>query len=52
MPTPMIDPISVWEPRPAARNTGAEVPDDRGDEQREHHGETGAGADLQDELDR
>ncbi len=31
---------------------GAEVPDHRGDEQREHHGETGAGADLENEFDR
>ena len=30
----------------------AQVPDDGGDEQREDHGESGAAADLQDQLDR
>ena len=35
-----------------AEPPGAEVPDDRGDQQREHHGVAGAGPDLQDELDR
>ena len=35
-----------------AQPPGAEVPDDGGDQQREHHREAGAGADLQDQLDR
>ena len=35
-----------------AERPGAEVPDDRRDQQREHHRVAGAGADLQDELDR
>ena len=35
-----------------AEPPGAEVPDDRRDQQREHHGEAGARADLQDQLDR
>ena len=52
-PTPMIEPISVCEleaGRP--RVPGAEVPDDRGDQQREDHREAGAGADLEDQFDR
>jgi hypothetical protein len=35
-----------------AEPPGAEVPDDRRDQQREHHGKTGAAADLKDKLDR
>ena len=35
-----------------AKRPGAEIPDDRGDQQGEDHGEAGAGADIQDELDR
>ena len=35
-----------------AEPPGAEVPDDRRDQQREHHRVAGAGADLQDEFDR
>jgi hypothetical protein len=31
---------------------GAEVPEDRGNQQREDHGKAGAGADLQDQLHR
>ena len=52
-PTPMIEPINVCDDEagmPSAPR--AEVPDDGGDEQREDHGEAGAGADLQDQLDR
>ena len=53
MPTPMIEPISVCEleagkPEPP----GAEIPDDRGDQQREDHREARAAADLQNQLDR
>ena len=49
----MIEPISVCDddagkPEPP----GAEIPDDRRDQQREDHGEAGAAADLQDQLDR
>ena len=49
----MIEPISVCELEDGqAEIPGAEIPDDRRDEQRENHGEAGAAADLQNELDR
>ncbi len=38
--------------RRQAKPPGAEIPDDCGDEQREHHRIAGAGADLENELDR
>ncbi|MEY9680403.1 hypothetical protein ABIF13_001177 [Bradyrhizobium elkanii] len=35
-----------------AEPPGAEIPDDGGDQEREHHGKAGTAADLQDQLDR
>lgn len=52
-PTPMIEPTSVWELDDGeAEIPGPEVPDDGGDQQREDHGETRTGADLQDQFYR
>ena len=53
MPTPMMEPIRVCDEeagKPSA--PGAQVPDDRGEEECEHHRETGVGTDLEDQLDR
>ncbi|MGY4361614.1 hypothetical protein ACVW0J_008107 [Bradyrhizobium sp. i1.7.7] len=53
MPTPMIEPISVCEEEAGRpKYQVPQVPDDRGDQECEHHGEAGAGADLEDQLDR
>jgi hypothetical protein len=49
-PTPMIEPIRVCELE--AGPPGAEIPDDRSDQEREHHGEARTAADLQDQFDR
>ncbi|MHC2524190.1 hypothetical protein ACVIEM_001275 [Rhizobium leguminosarum] len=38
--------------RRQAEIPGAQVPDDRGNQQRENHGKAGAGADLQDQFHR
>ena len=51
-PTPMIEPISAWDElfgSPIA--PGAQVPDDRRDQQGEDHGIAGTASDLQDQLD-
>ena len=44
----MVCELEAGKPEPP----GAQVPDDGGDQQREDHGEAGAGADLQNQLDR
>jgi hypothetical protein len=50
-PTPMIEPIKSVRARETER-PGAEIPQDRRDQEREDHGEVGIAADLQDQLDR
>src|ERR1700730_12735620 len=49
-PTPITEPISVWELDEGIPS--AEVPDDRGDQQREHHREALRCADAQNQLHR
>ena len=53
MPTPMIEPISVWELELGQPEVPrAQIPDDRRYQQRENHGEARAAAHLQNQLHR
>ena len=49
----MIEPMSVCElDEGSPKYQVPEIPEDRRDQQRKHHGEARAAADLQDQLDR